>query len=275
MSDIGVLEATSQGQLQRNLREASLKVNALLEAKMSQYRRDISASMFIQRKELHELLTAIVQPLLNMITDDGSKALNVEFKEEHLDLPNIDLNEFESEMNHKMQAMVERKREMVTKTRQEHKVKHGACCVKYTETEDVRYQELETTGYKISAQSLKSCWQEHINKLINVSQKSTEILIEEEIIGEVEKIQIEIKSRCDNFIGKIQVQVEQKTVQKSSHSDSYQDLKHNLEKLDDTLQSVIRLRAMVAIIDDSDCPGFGFHWIEEIGDVSSHGRAPV
>merc|ERR1719201_2647620 len=179
--------------------------------------------------------------------------------------------------------MVERKREMVTKTRtktrQEHRVKHGACGARYTETEDVpyqeHYQELETTGYKISAKSLKSCWQEHINKLINVSQKSTEILIEEEIIGEVEKIQVEIKSRCDNFIGKIQVQVEQKTAQKSSHSDSYQDLKYNLEMLDETLQRVLRLRAMVAIIDDSDCPSFGFHLIEEIGDVSSHGKALV
>jgi len=262
---VGQLEAPSKQELTRKLKAANQKVNELLESKMRRYQLDINAEMMRQREQLRKVLIDIVQPLLNMITEDGGRALNIKFKEEQLSLPTIDFESFEAEIGEKMKQMVKEKRETVNRTREETVEKHGACGARRSETHNVQYQEEETTGFKISPDNLKSCWRAKIDDLIGGSQKSTELLIQQEVIGEVEKIQIEVTSRCDEFIQIIQVQVDQKHAQCTSHSNSSVKLKESLDKINNALNGVVQLKAAMMEMNNLDAGKYcGFHLIEKI-----------
>jgi len=260
VGDIDKLEATSHEELKRKLGTANQKVNELLESKMAQYRCKINTTMLKQRERLRKVLTNNVQPLLNMITDDGGRVLNVEFKKEHLELPIVDLESFEAEVARKMQGLVKEKREQVTRTRQESRVKHGACGARHTVYEDVQYQQEETTGFKVSPAHLKQCWSENIDNLIEVSQRSTRILIEQEVFGEIEKIQNEVTKRCDDFIEAMQTQVEQKHTQRSMQEDFSKKLKEDLAKMDETLKGIIQLKAVVGNMKHSSEPDWEHDW---------------
>jgi len=206
-----------------------------------------------------------------MLTEDGGRALQLEFKQEQLELPPLDLAGFAADMSTKMNAMVKEKREKVTKTREDSVQKHGACGKKWTETQTVEYEAEETKGFKVPQDKLKACWQAKIGELIGVSQVSTQVLIEQQIIGEVEKYEIQVKKRCDDYIRTIQVHVQQKRSQQSVHVDNRQQLQAGLTRLGGMMDGILHVKASISSIDEN-C---GFHMIEELPSQPKNYLSPA
>merc|ERR1719271_495852 len=107
---------------------------------------------------LRKLLAEFVQPLLNLLTEESSKALEIELKFESLSIPPMDFDSFEAEIRKKMDGLVQAKQEKVEKTRKKQVVKYGACNSRRVQNYDEVYTVEETVGFKFSPKDLKKKW---------------------------------------------------------------------------------------------------------------------
>jgi len=236
LGDVGKLEAPSKEELQHKVRQANQKVSELLAAKMEKYRCDINVAMLEQQCKLQRMLAEAVQPLLDILTQEGGAALNVQLKTESLSLPHVNFEEFEAETTRKMEELVREKRENVQKTRKEYMEKTGACFSRYTEAYDVAYTEEQTTGFRINKGDLKRAWLDNIGEQVEVSMTSTRLLIDHEVLQEVERVRIEVTNRCAAYTSTIQFGMEQKRKENAEKLQSTEQLKSKLQEMEDALE---------------------------------------
>ncbi|CAE8628504.1 unnamed protein product [Polarella glacialis] len=238
-SSMSSLEAANRAELQTKLSEVNRQVTQLLAQQMSNYKHRILEAMLSKQRDLRNQLCATIQPLLQLLTDEAGQALNVMLKSETLNLPDMNLEEFERETDKRMQEMVEDKKGKVLKTRDHQEVKHGACGKTWTETTREEYHETETTGYKVTRQRLMDLFMKRVQDQIQVSKRSTRLLIEHEIIGEVKTVQEMVQMRCQGFMETLEQSIKQKHVQtgqehmcRSSLEKSIADIQLLLDLLD-------------------------------------------
>jgi len=244
-ADMSNLEAKSHDELRAKLKKANMKVMELLSSKMEKYRNDINMAMMKRQYTLRKLLAEFVQPLLNLLTEESSKALEIELKFESLSIPPMDFESFEAEIRKKMDGLVQAKQEKVEKTRTKQVVKYGACNSRRVQNYDEVYTVEETVGFKFSPKDLKKKWLERIEEQIEVSRKTTELLVKQEIDGEIDRVRLEVTGRCDNFMRTIQAELEQKSEQECEHKRSTHELEEHLTQIEDFMSDIDRLRSAV------------------------------
>lgn len=216
----GFLEAQSREDLTRKITAAHEKVAELLGEKMDMYKHKIMASMCKKQCDLQCELSKEVQPLLNLLTGDAGRALNVELRAETVVFPDMNILDFMALTEKEMANMVKEKKEQVLKTRGKFEEKTGACGKRWTEqVGEEQYHEEQTTGYKIASADLKRVFQGQVNQQVTVSKKSTELLIEKKIMADVARVQAEVQERCQSFETSLEVQEQHKLRQKSVQDD--------------------------------------------------------
>lgn len=150
--------------------------------------------------------------------------------------------------------------------------KSGACGKTWTETQSENYMEEDTVGFKISRNHLKQCWTGFVNSQVEVSRKSTELLIQQEIIGEIERVQIEVTQRCDEFTRTIEVGIQQKHLEEAQKIESTAQLESKLNQIEDLLDNIDTCKTTMEKMEMSRNSYFGF---EIINTSPKNGLSPA
>eukprot|EP00931_Biecheleriopsis_adriatica_P073523 TRINITY_DN47787_c0_g1_i1.p1 TRINITY_DN47787_c0_g1~~TRINITY_DN47787_c0_g1_i1.p1 ORF type:complete len:848 (+),score=229.13 TRINITY_DN47787_c0_g1_i1:275-2545(+) len=246
MANVTSLESTNREELLDKLNKVNAEVTELLAQQMALYKHKINAAMLKQQHTLRTQLNKIVQPLLDHLKDEASQSLGIDLKCEVLDLPSMDLQEFQEETDRKMKALVQEKREKVAQTRNVKTTKHGACGKRWTETRQVTDFVTETTGYNITKEKLKEVYLEQAQNQLDVSKRSTELLIEREIICQVKNVQEKVQERSQDFANSLKAAMhhrleerEQASVSSSRLEEALAHLQELLDQLDKAAEQFI------------------------------------
>lgn len=241
----GITSRTKEGLLDK-VNAANSRLAHLLASKMELFRSNLNAQMHRRQDEIHNILKEIVKPLFVQLAVEAGGALKVlHMKHEELTVDQEDFGAFEKHLQGKMAAMVEEKREQTQKTRPTNETKHGVCGRTWVETRDEAYFVTEASGYSMSADNLKNVWAQDIGEKIEISKKSAELLIEREVRGEVERVRVEVKQRCDKYVQTIEAEARSKEQKQDVETERIDQLKEILQKTEEFFETVSCFKLVV------------------------------